>query len=495
MAFTEKLPEWQAEGIEPPDSKKQTGWEVEDKPPAGWLNWVWNRTFKVLEELRNKVADKEYVDEAIAGVKVDVPDASLTVKGKVQLSSATDSTSETMAATPKAVKTVSDTVKTFANDTFIKKSVLLPDGTDMNNLMDEGEYYCPANSSVATFKNAPDNQACHVKVYRHAGVNQMWYVFNPNDNRIFTRNYYADLGWGAWRQLIDNTAPWQKRKLTEDNGLAVNINGQNLNNIVTSGFFSGSALINAPQNNQDWFYLEVIAMAPTYVVQNIYELNNGSPTYRQRKLINGTWTAWSDDLFTSVANGKSGIANALSDMGVPTYPYNTFDTMAANIRQIRTGSRVGYTLSGNRADPSTNYYADIISVPEGKIFTFLSDSYESSYVSVYKGSLATSEYYSRAELGIRASNGIFYRLTTVYKDSYAAMGYSYSYISGVEVDNVNKRYRVAVGQNAGFGYWSDLPISGPFTLTFCLNVTTPNGTSGYNIIEASYRMYGVGILM
>jgi len=103
MAFTEKLPEWQAEGIEPPDSKKQTGWEVEDKPPAGWLNWVWNRTFKVLEELRNKVADKEYVDEAVAGVKVDVPDASLTVKGKVQLSNAIDRDREDIAATEKAV--------------------------------------------------------------------------------------------------------------------------------------------------------------------------------------------------------------------------------------------------------------------------------------------------------------------------------------------------------------------------------------------------------
>ncbi|MDZ9176904.1 tail fiber protein, partial [Escherichia coli] len=38
----------------------------------------------------------------------DVPAASLTVKGTVQLSSATNSTSETQAATPKAVKAVYD---------------------------------------------------------------------------------------------------------------------------------------------------------------------------------------------------------------------------------------------------------------------------------------------------------------------------------------------------------------------------------------------------
>lgn len=78
MAFTEKLPEWHAEGIEPPDSKKQAGWDVEDRPPAGWWNWLLNRTFKAIEELRNKAADKQYVDEAVAGVKV--PDATLTQK-------------------------------------------------------------------------------------------------------------------------------------------------------------------------------------------------------------------------------------------------------------------------------------------------------------------------------------------------------------------------------------------------------------------------------
>lgn len=38
--------------------------------------------------------------------QVDIPDASLTVKGKVQLSSAMDSDAENRAATPKAVKNV-----------------------------------------------------------------------------------------------------------------------------------------------------------------------------------------------------------------------------------------------------------------------------------------------------------------------------------------------------------------------------------------------------
>lgn len=108
MAFTEKLPEWQAEGTEPPGSKKEAGWKVEDRPPASWWNWLLNRTYMVLKEIREKVAEKDWVKEQIEGVKVEVPDASLTQKGIVQLSNATDGTRETVAATEKAVKAAYD---------------------------------------------------------------------------------------------------------------------------------------------------------------------------------------------------------------------------------------------------------------------------------------------------------------------------------------------------------------------------------------------------
>ncbi len=52
------------------------------------------------------IANKGYVDTAVSGATI--PDASLTVKGKVQLSSAVNNTSEVLAATPKAVKDAYD---------------------------------------------------------------------------------------------------------------------------------------------------------------------------------------------------------------------------------------------------------------------------------------------------------------------------------------------------------------------------------------------------
>jgi len=112
VAFNKQAPKWGAIGIEPPESKRSIGWEVEDRPPAAWLNWFMNLTAESLQELQSKAAEKTYVEdkiaEAIAGIDVDIPDASLTVKGITQLNSAVDSTSETQAATPKAVKIAYD---------------------------------------------------------------------------------------------------------------------------------------------------------------------------------------------------------------------------------------------------------------------------------------------------------------------------------------------------------------------------------------------------
>lgn len=59
----------------------------------------------------------------------DIPDATLTTKGKVQLSSATNSTAEDRAATPKAVKSAMDaaaTAQTTANSAQTKANAALP---------------------------------------------------------------------------------------------------------------------------------------------------------------------------------------------------------------------------------------------------------------------------------------------------------------------------------------------------------------------------------
>lgn len=120
MAFTQKLPEWNAPGVEPSESQKQTGFQPGMKPPAQWFNWHLNWSYLALKELQEKAAEKSYVDTELGTIQADIqqlqediqnadiPDASLTVKGKVQLSDVVSSTDKTKAATPSAVKIAYD---------------------------------------------------------------------------------------------------------------------------------------------------------------------------------------------------------------------------------------------------------------------------------------------------------------------------------------------------------------------------------------------------
>ncbi|MFT9493430.1 MAG: hypothetical protein ACH0QC_00325, partial [Anaerosolibacter sp.] len=53
--FNENLPQWENEGLEPPTGKKTDGWEASEKPPAGWFNWLFNRIYKCIQEIRSFV--------------------------------------------------------------------------------------------------------------------------------------------------------------------------------------------------------------------------------------------------------------------------------------------------------------------------------------------------------------------------------------------------------------------------------------------------------
>ncbi|MEC0092896.1 hypothetical protein [Paenibacillus macquariensis] len=72
MSYEKIAPDWKAKGIEPPQSKRETGWEVEDRPPAAWLNWFMNLTAESLHELQTKAAEKTYVDEQIREAISDI---------------------------------------------------------------------------------------------------------------------------------------------------------------------------------------------------------------------------------------------------------------------------------------------------------------------------------------------------------------------------------------------------------------------------------------
>ncbi|MEK4113217.1 tail fiber protein [Paenibacillus sp. FSL M7-1414] len=162
MSFTQKLPEWNAPGVEPSATQKQTGFQPGMKPPAQWFNWHLNWSYLALKELQEKAAEKSYVDNLVEELRgeigdADIPDASLTVKGKVQLSNKIDGDSQSVAPTEKALNDARLAAQIYVDDKAWQKFPLTQDngvlkapanGVNLNTLTGPGLYYCslPSNS-------------------------------------------------------------------------------------------------------------------------------------------------------------------------------------------------------------------------------------------------------------------------------------------------------------------------------------------------------------
>lgn len=77
-----------------------------------------------------------------------------------------------------------------------------------------------------------------------------------------------------------------------------------------------------------------------------------------------------DELFTSVSNGKSAIASAITNKGVSTSSSDSFNTMATNIGSILTGtprSKSDVTIIGNNATIPSGLYGSQFSIAASEL--------------------------------------------------------------------------------------------------------------------------------
>ncbi|AMX00405.1 tail fiber domain-containing protein [Rummeliibacillus stabekisii] len=72
MAFTKQLPEWNALGVEPPQSLKEGGWKAGVKPPADYFNWLQNKAFKAIEELQLKAGEIKSINGQLPDEKGNI---------------------------------------------------------------------------------------------------------------------------------------------------------------------------------------------------------------------------------------------------------------------------------------------------------------------------------------------------------------------------------------------------------------------------------------
>ncbi|MBD8838720.1 pyocin knob domain-containing protein [Paenibacillus sp. FSL K6-4396] len=162
------------------------------------------------------------------------------------------------------------------------------------------------------------------------------------------------------KNYVDNK-PWQKYKITQDNGSVIQLaHSSDLNNIKTGGQYDCFNAINGPGGVANaWFYVEVLvhSNAPTHVIQRASRLDtHNTPTLYMRTCMDNIWSAWSPDVFQSGVNAKNGIVDAVNAMGGSASINDTWSTLANKIKQIKTGKQfaTGQFVIGSNGTGSVN---------------------------------------------------------------------------------------------------------------------------------------------
>lgn len=186
------------------------------------------------------MATQDYVDDKIAEHEQSRrhPDATLTEKGFTQLSSATNSTSEKLAATPKAVKAAYDNAeKRMQKDqnggdipdkgafldnigvtslTFMKNNGEMPVDADLNTFGPVkayvGVWYKSTSSNATLEKNFPEDGAVGVLEVFNGGNFSGMQRYTTRTGNVYMRNLSgtwngSDGPWIYWRQIQSATRP------------------------------------------------------------------------------------------------------------------------------------------------------------------------------------------------------------------------------------------------------------------------------------------------
>ncbi|MZJ54841.1 phage tail protein [Enterobacter hormaechei] len=191
----------------------------------------------------------------LAKGKYTAQDATTAQKGIVQLSSATDSTSEALAATPKAVKAVNDNangrvpsgrkvngrelssdISITAQDIFNGQAVAIGNAMDLNAYTTAGLYFQPMTAYAQSGRNYPEALAGSLEVYKHAGITQVYRIYH--NSRSYIRTRYSG-SWSAWVKQYDAA----NKPSPADIG-AVNKAGDTMSGVLKAGAEVQSTIAN-----------------------------------------------------------------------------------------------------------------------------------------------------------------------------------------------------------------------------------------------------------
>ncbi|WP_240184434.1 phage tail-collar fiber domain-containing protein [Enterobacter cloacae] len=204
----------------------------------------------------------------LANGKYTAQDATTAQKGIVQLSSATDSASETLAATPKAVKAANDNangrvpsgrrvngralaedINITSQDIFNGQAVLIGNAADLNSFTTPGLYYQSSNAQAQAGTNYPEAVAGSLEVYKHAGVTQVYRIYA--DSRSYIRAFYNG-AWTSWAKQYDaanKPTPGDIGAVPASGGSVAHLENATYYKTNPAGWYGGGAFADQYRNN------------------------------------------------------------------------------------------------------------------------------------------------------------------------------------------------------------------------------------------------------
>ncbi|ELE9728657.1 phage tail protein [Enterobacter kobei] len=95
---------------------------------------------------------------------------------------------------------LSTDINVTAQDIFNGQALGIGDAADLNSYTTPGLYYQPMNAQASTGKNYPKASAGSLEVYKHAGITQIYRVYNSS--LTYIRTLYNGT-WSAWTKQYD----------------------------------------------------------------------------------------------------------------------------------------------------------------------------------------------------------------------------------------------------------------------------------------------------
>ncbi|HCO5694893.1 MULTISPECIES: phage tail protein [Escherichia] len=251
------------------------------------------------------MATQDYVDDKIAEHEQSRrhPDASLTAKGFTQLSSATNSESETLAATPKAVKAAYDLAngKYTAQDASTGRKGLVQLSSAINS---ESETLAATPKAVKTaYDLANGKYTAQDATTARKGLVQLSSATNSNSETLAATPKAVKAANDNANGRVPSGRKVNGKPLNNDvnvtsqdifNGQSIEIGAnQNLDNYKTPGLYhqplnaNTSAVLKYPENLSG-----TLVVLKNAGITQIYYVYNTSRSYIRSQYSTGGWTPW-----------------------------------------------------------------------------------------------------------------------------------------------------------------------------------------------------------